>query len=116
MTGPQVGIAGVRTLQQQIGEWSRRNWPGLTLPNTGLKIAEEAGEVCRALGCIAVSKEGEDHEWHANLADELADVVITVLRTADYAGIDVTRALLNRWADVSQRDYRANPKRPKKED
>jgi len=82
--------------QAQTLEWVRRQWPGHTDPRSrALKLGEEAGEV---LG--AVVKMDEGRKTLADLAMELAQLVICAMALAESAGIDLEQAIAAEWERV----------------
>jgi len=83
----------IRHLQDEVGPWQRTRWPmTATVERTAMKVGEEAGEV---LG--AVIKCGEGRRTVEDVANELADVLITACACADLHGIDLQDAVSRRW-------------------
>lgn len=87
-------------MQARVAVWHRDRYPTADVRDVALKVAEEAGEVCRAVV----------EDWHpslhrppAALATELGDVVIACYALASKAGIDLEAAVSARWATVSER-------------
>lgn len=89
-------------LQRDVAEWHYATFgPDCPPWAVALKLAEEAGEVCRAV-CEAEHPSG----WRpqpADLADELGDVIIAAAALAGRSGINLTDAVADRWAVVGAR-------------
>lgn len=95
----------LRLAQAQVAAWHRRIF-GQDVPVTwlGLKLAEEAGEVCREV----LREDGEpqrDGRTPEGAAAEAADVLIVLLALADRAGFDLAAAFQTRWEIVSHRRF-----------
>lgn len=91
-----------RRWQHDVAEWHRDRYPTADVRDVALKLAEEAGEVCRAV----VER---DHptlngsRGAASVADELGDVVIACAALAAKAGVDLPDAVAARWETVNAR-------------
>lgn len=67
-------------LERRAAAWHRRKYPqGVNLERTALKLAEEVGEVARAV------LKGD----HTNLREECADVAIVLLHLCRAIGADL---------------------------
>lgn len=99
-------------LQTAIGLWTRMMWGDRNERSDALAIAEEAGEVCRAVLKRTQSYAGQDRlqrspaDWTAEVRKELADVVITCLSMAENEGFDLMQATRERFAAVRERARR----------
>jgi NTP pyrophosphatase (non-canonical NTP hydrolase) len=91
--------------QTAVGAWHRRTF-GAHVPPAwlGLALAEEAGEVCRALldNAGAPRRSGRHP---GTVAAEAADVLIVLLALADRCGIDLEAAFDAKFAVVTKRRY-----------
>lgn len=90
-------------LQRDVAAW-HWNVFGSDCPPwaVALKVAEEAGEVCRAVvesDYPSVNGTGRT----SDLADELGDVIIAAAALAGRSGINLTDAVADRWAVVGAR-------------
>lgn len=97
--------------QQEIWSWAERNFGGIDicpLPNATLGLAEEAGEVCRAVLKDAQGIRGTHEEWMAELKKELGDTFIKVIEVGARAGFDMDEVIANRWYEIKQRDWTKN--------
>ena len=96
----------IDALQRRVGEWSEAMFrsdgsPPNPLANA-LAIAEETGEVCRAV--LKRSHGGRpETDWHAELPGEVADVVITALVLAHNEGFSLAEAIEAKLVDLDQR-------------
>jgi NTP pyrophosphatase (non-canonical NTP hydrolase) len=68
------------------------------------RLSEETGEVARILNHKYGDKPKKVGEEHEDLADELADVIYTVLCMANSQGIDLDPALERAIAKLETRD------------
>lgn len=68
------------------------------------RLTEEAGEVARILNHKFGDKPKKDSEEHEDLADELADIMYTVLCLANSQGIELDGALEKAIAKLETRD------------
>jgi NTP pyrophosphatase (non-canonical NTP hydrolase) len=93
-------------IQAGVNIWARRFRPSPEAAADpmadALSIAEEAGEVCRAVLKRAHGKRpGTD--WTAEVRLEAADVVISLLSLAANEGWSLADAVVERWDEVSHR-------------
>ncbi|HZD14897.1 MAG TPA: MazG-like family protein [Pseudonocardiaceae bacterium] len=96
--------------QAEVKAWLERN-VGLSrsVEHQTLVLAEEVGEVCRAVVKRAQGIRGTHAEWSAQLRAETADVLITLLALAATEGFDLHTAAAQKWAVVAARDFATNP-------
>lgn len=86
----------------EVLRWVRERWPDHCDPTwRAMKLAEEAGEVVGA-----VVKMAEGRKTKADLATEMAQLVMCVLGLAAAADIDLDVAVRNEWADMQTRQWR----------
>lgn len=91
-------------IQDALRTWHRKKFPRSTLPEIGLKLAEECGEVCRAIDRIHYSKSAtEDAQWRENLTDEIGDAAIVLLVLCNRGHLDFEEVLTERAAEVMAR-------------
>lgn len=88
----------LRDLQREVGDWHREVYANATLAMIGLKLGEEAGEVCGAVDRM-IYQGG----WRDQLADEMGDVVIMLAALCARLGIDFDHAVSYRWEEVRHR-------------
>ena len=85
-------------------------WDGdsrITLAYRGNELAGEAGEACNVIKKIERERLGirGSRDTIEHLAEELADVIITVLLVAKSMDIDVKKALRMKIEKIKQRIY-----------
>lgn len=87
-------------LQAWIGSFSRSQWPTMTAESEALALAEEAGEVCRAVVKRRHGVRGSSDAWTRALQREIAQVVVVAARLAALEGFSLAEALADeceRW-------------------
>lgn len=89
-------------LQATAADITGRLWPHDTLDTFGLKLAEEAGEVARAILKRTNAHHAGDldavDEWTANLRTELAQTLVCLLKIAHHEGASLATELLEELA------------------
>jgi NTP pyrophosphatase (non-canonical NTP hydrolase) len=68
-------------------------------------LAEETGEVCRAIVKSAQGIRGDDDHWMKELRKESVDVLISLLSVAEHYGFDLGAAVDERWDEVRRRQF-----------
>lgn len=100
-------MALIKTLQSEMNEWQRLQYPDSDLRSSALGIAEETGEVCRL-----VLKHTQNHRgigsdnmdgFRKLLSDELGDVFVYMANLANKAGISLEEAIIQKWDKVQAR-------------
>ena len=91
-------------IQAEVGAWLDLHVPARTLEQQVLLLAEEVGEVARAVVKRAQGVRGSHAEWTAALHDEVADVLLTCLAIAATEGFDLHTAAARKWARILRRD------------
>lgn len=76
------------------------------------RLSEEVGEVARILNHKYGDKPKKPGEEHEELADELADVLYSVLALANYESIDLDPAMQRAIAKLETRDKNRFAKKP----
>lgn len=94
-------VFNLNTFQAAVGHWHVQTFPEAKPSHIALKLAEETGEVCRAI----VESNFPSRSGHAreSLADELADVLIVLAALASRCGISLAKATEARWAVIEAR-------------
>lgn len=94
----------MEVLQAELKTWHNRKYAGAPLERVGLKLGEEAGEVCRAIDRIIYSKTTTDDEhWRAELTQEIGDVAIVLLVLCNRGGLDFETVVVDRAEEVMGR-------------
>ena len=99
-----------RDLQEQVVPWQAKNFPGQTRCEIALGIGEEVGELQRAVLKLAQGIRGTPEQWLAEMANELGDVTIKLCDSASSHGIDLQKAVWDRWAEIEKRDWTVDKK------
>ena len=95
-------------VQAEIHAWSVQNFGESPQTIVTLGLAEEVGELCRAVLKREQGIRGSTEEWTAEIHKELGDCVIKLLDIAAYEGVDLAEVACSRWAVVSRREWRSN--------
>jgi NTP pyrophosphatase (non-canonical NTP hydrolase) len=99
---------GVRCMQSEVAEWSRKNFGDQDPVNPLLGIGEEVGELMHA---VLKRRQGIRGDWsvhEANALDALGDIFIYMCDFASRNGYDLAKCIAGAWAQVSQRDWTEN--------
>ena len=107
---PADAYSDIGHWQRDVVVWAAHNFPHDTTELTVLGLVEEAGEVARAVLKRRQNIRGTYPEWTDEIKKECADVFIKLCHVAGVEGFSLANAIVNRWAEVSQRDFIANPK------
>jgi len=103
-------VTDITALAQEIITWRRRELPTTDAATqellSGMKVAEEAGEL---VGALVKRTQGIRGVTDADVLDELGDVLITALAVAVDLGCDPAQVLEMRWRTVSQRRFATAP-------
>lgn len=91
----------LNTFQAAVGHWHGQRFPEAKASHIALKLAEETGEVCRALVESSFPSRSDHHR--ESLADELGDVLIVLAALASKCGISLAKAVEARWKIVEAR-------------
>lgn len=102
-------MTDIRTIQDEVKAWVLHNFGNDNELATVGGLIEEAGEVMQAAVKRSQGIRGTRAEWDAKLRKETADVFIKLCDVAQFNGFDLADAIAERWADVKQRDWKANP-------
>jgi NTP pyrophosphatase (non-canonical NTP hydrolase) len=101
-----MSLDGMNAFQDEVWEWRQRQpWKDEKPTATALGLAEETGEVCRAVLKHEQGIRGTSDEWEAEVAKELGDVFIKLCDVAGSFGLSLQRCIEERWNVVSQRNF-----------
>lgn len=93
-------------LQDEIDEWNQRQpWAGDSPAVVTLGLAEESGELCRAVLKMHQQIRGTEDEWMLESEKEMGDVFIKLCCIANSLGIDLEKAIKERWTEVRKRNW-----------
>jgi NTP pyrophosphatase (non-canonical NTP hydrolase) len=107
---PYRQMSVIEELQREVAEWARHNFPNMERVLGVSAVAEEAGELLRAVRKQAQRIRGTRLQWDEEIMKEAGDVFIALCQAADTCEFDLDAAIRNRWAVVRQRDFVADPK------
>jgi NTP pyrophosphatase (non-canonical NTP hydrolase) len=90
--------------QSEVADWLRSHFGDTSVTDQALVLAEEVGELCRAVVKRAQGVRGTREQWTAELHTELADVQLVLLALAAAEGVDLHTATRERWAVITSRN------------
>ena len=102
-------VVSLSEFQRNFAAWIAHNFPDAPRALTALSVAEEAGELCRAVLKQAQGIRGRPEDWEKEIAKEIGDVIIAATWVATVCNLDLQTVLEHRWAEVVKRDWVANP-------
>lgn len=106
----RVEVPNVITiLQAQVKEWAEYNFQGDSTQDVALGVAEETGELCRAVLKRWQHIRGTYDEWTEEIKKETADTFIKLCHLAAVEGFDLFDVIFLRWQEVRQRDFIKDP-------
>jgi NTP pyrophosphatase (non-canonical NTP hydrolase) len=96
--------------QTEVAEWHEKQpWSEDDQVAITLGLAEEAGEVARAVLKRHQGIRGTHEEWTDEIWKELGDVLIKCAAIANREGILLEDVIVARWCDVRRRDFTRHP-------
>jgi len=99
----------LRQIQQEVKEWSLKNFENQQSWKPLLGAVEEIGELSHAH--LKASQGIRTHENHDDdKKDALADIIIYLCDYASREGINLEQELIKTWNEVKQRDWKKNKK------
>ena len=101
-----AAMSTLNEIGQKHREWQDKNFTDISVLTQGLCLAEECGEVARA---IVKEHHGIRAHDRGNLADELADVILVATGLAARCGIDMDAALASKAARRDLKNFRERP-------
>lgn len=100
--------AGAPPIQAEVGAWLDEHLPGRSIELQALVLAEEVGELCRAVVKRQQGIRGTHAEWSAQLRAEAGDVLLTLYSLAASEGFDLHDAAARKWQQILRRDPTAH--------
>lgn len=92
-----------------IAEWCAKNFPNASRVDSTLGLAEETGEVCRAVLKQAQRLRGTFEDWDEEIKKELGDVYIKLVQISSLCGWDLNDLVLDRWDTIKRRNWIKDP-------
>lgn len=102
----------LRDFQNDVRQWSMKNFGEQSYVNPLLGVAEEVGELNHAVLKIRQGIREDKDFLKEQIEDAIGDILIYL---ADFCsrfdeGVDMQNAVENAWKIVKQRDWKKNPK------
>ena len=112
--GKKIPRKTIRQAQEEIEEWTHTIGvrPFSPLTNMGV-LTEEVGEVARLLIRIHGDQSFKNPNEAANLGDELADVLFSLICIANQNNVDLEKALKKNLEKKTNRDKQRHKNNPK---
>lgn len=102
---PRVGTA-LNEIGARHREWQDKNFDNCTSLTQALALAEECGEVCRA---VLKTHHGIRESDRGQVGEELADVILVATALAHRLGIDIDLEVSKKAAKRDLKNFRARP-------
>ena len=92
----------LESIRQRVSNFAKeRNWEQYHSPrNLLLAVMSEIGEVAEIVRWLGDSEAGIPADKQEDWADELADVLILLIRLADRSGVDLVKAFEHKFKKV----------------
>ncbi len=95
----------MKKIQKQVNDWIKDLKVGYFKPLENLaRLTEEVGELARELNHSFGPKKKKSTEKDGEIADEMADVIFTIVCLANSLNIDLDKAFQKTMKKVSTRD------------
>ncbi len=91
-------------LQADVDNWLTTTIGPSSIVEQSLSLAEEVGELCRAVLKRHQNIRGTHEQWTLELRKEIADVHLALLALAEREGIDLHTATVERFTDITTRN------------
>lgn len=99
----------LRQYQTEIADWAFGNFGPEPAMNQIVGLAEEVGELARAVLKKERGIRGSDGEWHEEIEKEIGDVAISLLMVCNSVGVNFEEMLRERWEHVKARSVNHDP-------
>ena len=104
----------IKMAQQTVDDWIKTTGVRYFNELTNMAmLSEEVGEVARIIARKYGEQSFKGDEKHADLGDELADVMFVLICLANQTGVDLTEALKKNLAKKSKRDSKRHKRNVK---
>lgn len=104
----------IKQAQQEVDNWIKTIGVRYFNELTNMTIlTEEVGELARIMARTYGEQSFKENEKHANLSDEMADVLWVLICLANQTGIDLEKAFIENMDKKTKRDsnrHKANEK------
>ena len=95
----------LNTIGESVRQWQDEQFPDTDMLLQTLVLAEETGEVCRA---VVKEHQGVRPKSRGILSEELADVILLTAGLADRAGVDLNLAVKKRLYRLNLLDFKSD--------
>ncbi len=93
--------------QKEVYDWRVNNFSDPPTPmKQALVIAEEAGEVCRAVLKREQNIRGSYEHWTQELKIECAQVLIALYAIAEHENFDLVEFTEEYWPTIAERNFK----------
>lgn len=101
----------LRDLQREHDAWEAANFPPevSTVLHSYIGVTEEVGELGHAILKMAQGIRGSEEEHRMAAYDACGDILVYLVGVAGKLGFSLQDALEYAWAQVRNRDWKANP-------
>ncbi len=100
-------ISGLKTVQDEVGTWGRKNFGTQAAYRPLLGVVEEVGELCHAqLKMEQGIRTTEDHTFAAK--DAIGDILIYLMHYCDIRGFNIEEIIEITWEEVKNRNWEKN--------
>lgn len=104
-----MGDLTLRQLQEEQRPWVEHNFPGRKPYFPLLGVVEEIGELAHAHLKAEQGIRGTKEELALKARDAIGDVIVFLADYCTASGYDLQSIVEEVWAEVKQRDWKANP-------
>lgn len=98
-------MSDLRMMQQEVSEWSTRNFGDQSWTNPYMGMVEELGELSHALLKQQQGIRGTSEEHEEAAKDAVGDLMIFMLDFCGKRGWDAEQILADTWATVRLREW-----------
>lgn len=99
----------LRQLQEEQRPWQKHNFPTRKPYFPLLGVVEEIGELAHAHLKAEQGIRGTKEELDAKAKDAVGDAIVFLTDYCSACGYDIQEIIEEVWAEVKQRDWKANP-------
>jgi len=99
----------LKQLQEEQRPWVKHNFPGRKPYFPLLGVMEEVGELAHAHLKAEQGIRGSTEELNAKAQDAIGDIVVFLADYCSANGYDFQEIIEQVWAEVKERDWKANP-------
>lgn len=103
-------------LQNDLREWTSRNFPDATSEQQLLGVCEEVGELCHAVLKQKQGIRGTVEELMDKERDAIGDIVIFLANYCNMRGFDLAKCIAFAWEEVKDRDWNKHREEMARED